>query len=98
MKTRQLLNQLILGVVCATLSSAAYAEHASVQPQTQKTTRSVPNTIPYDLHDEYDKTDILMVPIDNDEYEDNLELETLDELQKPEAVKPKVVVKPEERK
>jgi len=86
-------NPLILGSLAIAVSSLAGAAESKAVPQQQKTVE-VPNTIPYNLHDEYDKTDILMVPLDSTEDYQNEEIETIDNDQRLPSAKAKTQAKP----
>lgn len=79
MLSKKVTNQLIIAIF-------AFAANATASADEPKSAQSKPNTIPYNLHEEADKTDSFAVGLDSSEEEQDEELEELHQLEKTPAI------------
>jgi Spy/CpxP family protein refolding chaperone len=71
MLMKKMTTSLLAGILALGTCSLATAHETSSAPN------SKPNTIPYNLHDEDDKTDVLAIPSDSTEQEQEDEMDDL---------------------
>lgn len=77
--------QLLLGVLTIALNSSAFAQ--DVKPASPAQTKTQSKEIPYNLHDEADKTDIFAIPSDSSEEEQEEEMNELKELEQKQSLR-----------